>query len=286
MSTSAIAAIAFRDILIPFDFSGSSRSALEYAQAIARQYNSRLLLIHVAERNLPFTPATEQSEDDAPRIAERVEAFASTLQNQGFAAESLHPIGSVSEQVRNLAESRHVDLVLTGTRAGQGLDRAIFGSNAEKLARSIDCPVMIIGPKCAKASQNWTPSRILAATRLYPQRARIAIYAARLAKITHAQWKLMHVAHSGQVYEREVWLEYLEAVATIAPEVLIGEHEQKVVLSERHASQEILDAASNWHADLIVMGASHDSMGITHFRRGALGEVLAEASCPVLTVQH
>jgi nucleotide-binding universal stress UspA family protein len=286
MSTSAIAAIAFRDILIPFDFSGSALSALEYAQAIARQYNSRLLLIHVAERNLPFNPGTEQIEEGAPSITERVEDVASTLQNQGFAAESLNQIGSVSEQVRPLADSRHVDLVLTGTRAGQGLDRAIFGSNAEKLVRSIDCPVMIIGPKCAKASQNWTPLRILAATRLYPQRAKVAIYAARLAKITHAQWKLMHVAHSGQVYEREVWLDYLEAVAAIAPEILIGEHEQKIVLSERHASHEILDAANSWHADLIVMGASYDSMGITHFRRGALGEVLAKASCPVLTVPH
>lgn len=286
MSTSALPAISFREILVAFDFSDSSDRALEYAQAISSQHSSRLLLVHVVEGHVPVTPGTEWIEESAVRTAEQVEAAGMALREQGFKAESLNRLGALSSQVRELAEARDVDLIVAGTHAGQGLDRAIFGSNAEKLARSINCPVMLIGPKCPKAGKLWLPSRILVATRLYPQRAAVAIYAAHLAKINHAEWKIIHVAHTGQAYEREIWQAYMQEVTNLAPDIVIGEHQKKTLASEHHASEEILNFAHDWHADLIVMGASHDSMGVTHFRRGALGEVLAEAACPVLVIPH
>ena len=286
MSTSALPAISLREILVAFDFSDSSDRALEYAQAISRQHSSRLLLVHVVEGHVSVTPGTEWVEESAVRAAQQVEATGLTLREQGFKAESLNRFGTLTQQIRELTEAREVDLIVAGTHAGEGLDRAIFGSNAEKLARSIDCPVMLIGPKCSQSGELWVPSRILIATRLYPQRAPIAVYAARLARMNHAEWKVMHVAHPGQAFEREVWQEYSQEVATRAPDVSIGDHQRKTVLSEQHASQEILNYARDWHADLIVMGASHDSIGVTHFRRGALGEVLAEATCPVLAVRH
>jgi len=286
MSTSALPTVSFREILVPFDFSDTSDRALEYAQAISRQHSSRLLLVHVVEGHVPVTPGTEWVEESAVRMAEQVEATGMSLREQGFQAESLNRFGTLINQIKELTQAREVDLIVAGTHAGEGLDRAIFGSNAEKLARSIDCPVLLIGPMCSKAGERWLPSRILVATRLYPQRAAIAIYAARLARLTHAEWKLMHVAHPGQAFEREVWQNYIQEVATLAPDVSFGDHQKKILASEQHASLEILQFARDWHADLIVMGASHDSIGVTHFRRGALGEVLAEAVCPILAVRH
>lgn len=286
MSTSVLPVITFREILVPFDFSDSSDRALEYAKAIARQHQSRLILVHVSEGHIPVSPGTEWIEEDAVRIAEQVDLAGMALRERGFEAESLNRFGTLTEQVRDIVESRQIDLILVGTHAGQGIDRAIFGSNAEKLARSMDCPVMLIGPKCAQPPQTWKPLRILAATRLYPQRAKVAIYAVRLARVSYAPWKLMHVAHAGQPFEREAWEAYLQEVSQIAPDIVISEKDRKVVSSRRHASREILDTARDCHADLIVMGASHDSLGFTHFRRGALGEVLAEATCPVIAVRH
>ena len=286
MPATALPAITFRDLLVAFDFSDSSDRAMEYAEAMARQYGSLLLLMHVVEGHVPVTPGTEWIEESAVRTAEQVEAAGMALRARGFKAESMNRFGALSEQVREIVEARRVDLILAGTHAGQGLDRAIFGSNAEKLARSIDCPALLIGPRCCQAGKEWTPQRILVATRLYPQRANIAIYASKLAKQYHAQLSVLPVAHPGHSYEREVWEAYLEEVANQSPEITIGESQRKVVSSRSHASDEILALARDWHADLIVMGASRDSMGITHFRRGALGEVLAEAACPVLTVRH
>ena len=286
MPTSALPVIGFRELLVAFDFSDSSDRALQYAQAIARRHHSRIVLVHVVEGHVPVSPGTEWIEEDAVRIADQLDAAGMALREQGFEVESLNRFGALTQQVRDLAESRPIDLILAGTHAGQGLDRAIFGSGAEKLARSIECPVMLIGPKCVQAGDTWTPQRILAATRLYPQRARVAIFAAHLAYANHAQWKVMHVAHTGQPFEREAWEAYIEEIQHLSPDVIVGEHEKKVVLSERHAAQEILDTARDCRADLVVMGVSHDSLGFTHFRRGALGEVLAEATCPVIAVRH
>lgn len=286
MSTSAMPAIAFREILVAFAFSNSSNRALEYAQAIARQHSSRLLLVHVVEGHVPVTPGTEWIEESAVRAAQQVQNVGATLREQGFTADALNRFGSLTNQIRELAQDREVDLIIAGTDAGEGLDRAIFGSDAEKLARSIDCPVLLIGPKCSKAGERWVPSRILVATRLYPQRATVTIYAARLARMHHSDWKVMHVAHTGQAFEREVWQAYVQEVNALAPDVTISDHRKKIIGSEKHASEEILNFARDWHADLIVLGVSHESIGITHFRRGALGELLAQASCPILAVRH
>lgn len=286
MSTISLPAISFRDLLVTFDVSDSSDRAMEYAQAMARQYGSHLLLMHVVEGLIPVAPGTEWIEESAASTAEQVEAAGMALRKQGFKAESINRFGTLSEQVHEIIKTRHVDLLLAGTRAGQGVDSAIFGPNAEKLTRSINCPVLLIGPRCCRAGKEWTPQRILVATRLYPQRANIVIYSSRLAKQYHAQLNVLHVAHPGHSFEREAWEQYLEEVANQSPETTIAENQQKVVSSRRHASDEILALARDWHADLIVMGASRDSMGVTHFRRGALGEVLAEAVCPVLTVPH
>lgn len=286
MSTSTLPAISFREILVAFDFSDASDRALAYAQAVSRKHSSRLLLAHVVEGHVPVTPGTEWIEEAAVRVAERVEAAGATLREQGFQAEALNRFGTLTNQIRELVDAREVDLIIAGTHAGDGLDRAILGSNAEKLARSIDCPVMLIGPECSKAGELWMPSRILVATRLYAERAAIAVYAARLARLHRAEWKVLHVAHTGQTLEREVWQNYVHVVSNLAPDVSIGDHQKKTLLSEHHASEEILNFARDWHADLIIMGASHDSMGVTHFRRGALGEVLAKTNCPVLTVRH
>lgn len=286
MSTSVLPAIAFRDLLVAFDFSDASEHALDYARAIARQHNSRLLLVHVMEGRAPVTPGTEWVEEEAVRMAQQVESTGAVLREQGFAVEPLNLYGAIRERVQELVKAHNVDLIVAGTHAGEGLDRAIFGSNAEKLARSVDCPALLIGPKCKSVQRLWELQRVLVATRLYPERANIAIYAAQLAKINHAQLTVLHVAHPGQAYERETWQAYLGEVAKESPETSISERQQKVILSKRHASEEILTTANDWGADLIVMGASHDSLGMTHFRRGALGEVLAEASCPVLAVRH
>src|SRR6185437_7384856 len=47
----------------------------------------------------------------------------------------------------------------------------------------------------------------------------------------------------------------------------------------------ILDLAERVHADLIVMGARTQSFWLAHLHRGVTQEVLAKATCPVLTVR-
>ncbi len=286
MATSTLPAISFRDLLVAYDFSDTSERALEYAKAIARRHASRLLLVHVMESQMVVASDTEWIQPNPAQIAERVEAAGLELREGGFTAESLNPFGAVADQVRQLAKTREVDLILAGTHAGEGLDRAFFGSNAEKLARSIDCPVMLIGPKCRKAPESWEPQRVLVATRLYPQRANIAVYGAKLARMNRAEFLILHVAHPGQNQERAAWNAFLEEMTRLSSQVSVGEPERKTIVSRNHASADILSFAGKWQADLIVTGASRESMGVTHFRRGALGEILAEAECPVLAMRH
>jgi nucleotide-binding universal stress UspA family protein len=49
-------------------------------------------------------------------------------------------------------------------------------------------------------------------------------------------------------------------------------------------SEAILSLAVRVKADLIVLGARHSSFWLTHVARGLTSELLAQATCPVMTV--
>src|SRR5437762_4548123 len=47
--------IRLKNILVPIDFSKLSRKSLNYAIALARQFDATLCLLHVVEQTPPFT---------------------------------------------------------------------------------------------------------------------------------------------------------------------------------------------------------------------------------------
>ena len=213
MSTLAVPTIMFRDILIAFDFSDASDRALQYAQAIARSHASRMLLTHVMENPTAKAPFSGWIAQDALVTAERVNATGAALREQGFAIEPLNLYGEITRQIDELIDSHSVDIIVAGTHAGQGVDRAIFGSNAEKLARSVNCPILLIGPECCDVYRCWEPQRVLVASRLYPERTGTTLYAAHLAHMHNAELKVVHVAQPDRPYNQEGWEVYIGKVS-------------------------------------------------------------------------
>lgn len=47
--------------------------------------------------------------------------------------------------ISGLIRERKIDLVVTGTRGRQVLSKLVLGSNAEKIFRRANCPVLTIG---------------------------------------------------------------------------------------------------------------------------------------------
>jgi len=58
----------------------------------------------------------------------------------------------------------------------------------------------------------------------------------------------------------------------------------ETVVEHGNASKAILELAERVGADLIVLGARQASFWLTHVEHGLTPDLLAEATCPVMTV--
>jgi nucleotide-binding universal stress UspA family protein len=281
--------VTFENILIPTDFTDVAKLALGYAKAIARQADSQLLLVHV---NPPLAAI------DSPELAwvdagvilksmeERLERSSADLRSEGFRVGTLSVNGSLQDEILFLVERENVDLIVLGTHSKTGLERLMFGSDAESILRRVSCPVLTVGPRAAKPSAPvWPPANVLCATTLDPDAAAgTAAYAFVLAHQLAARFGLLTVAEEkGASYGAS--LEAFEhAVKRRLPADSSFQVHMQTVVSQRAPGIEIAEYATKHGVDLVVMGAHTASALATHFAHGTANQVFADAPCPVMTV--
>lgn len=143
-------------ILVPVDFSGCSRLALEYATALAGQFNAAMTLLHVAEIG---SPGYEFGSTDFPKMETAIRQQALT-ELAGLCGEQIRQSIPIEVRVRSgwpftagkrpaaeivqAAEEWAVDLVVMGTHGHTGLDHVFLGSTAERVVRHAPCPVLVV----------------------------------------------------------------------------------------------------------------------------------------------
>lgn len=140
-------------ILVPTDFSESSKIAAEYAISLAEKFNATIDILYVWEQPYYFdsqlilhTPG-----QTAQTIADFVEAQAKEEMKKFIASLSAPasvPIqdhfvhGIVYNRIIETAEKGPCDLIVMGTHGRTGVSRLVIGSVAEKVLRHAHCPVI------------------------------------------------------------------------------------------------------------------------------------------------
>jgi nucleotide-binding universal stress UspA family protein len=136
--------LAVQTILHPTDFSEQSAAAFGLACALARDYNARLILLHVAAPPLVaygegvFPLGIEDVRDEAIQKLARLEPGA------GFRTERRVEEGDAVGGILHVAAETHADLIVLGTHGRTGLARLLMGSVAEQVVRKAPCPVMTV----------------------------------------------------------------------------------------------------------------------------------------------
>lgn len=145
---------AINTILVPVDFSEHATKLLRAAIYLANRLGARLDIIFVVEsldRYSGFTVphvSLEKLEQDLLASAERkMKAFLDENMDETVPhrAQVLH--GDVAEQIIDHAVQNGSDLIVIATQGFRGLERAIFGSVAERVVKSAPCPVLTINPQ-------------------------------------------------------------------------------------------------------------------------------------------
>ena len=285
--------VSVRKILLATDFSVAADKAASYARSVARRYGSKVELAHVL--NPPTVETYEEAivgvmiGDRRTAKKETLRHLADAFQAAGIEAEPKSLEGHYpAKLLLDLAREDNVDLIVAGTEAKSGLERLVLGSTADQLLRAAVCPVLTVGPKVPLAEDKpFHPQRIVYATDLSPASAKSAVFALSFAEDHGAQLYLCHVVDdplASPEQRRHQFRAFQAKLRHLVPESTYEWCTPQCVVAEGQASTEILKLAAGLKADLIVVGAQRRSGWRSHLERGFVPSLLAEATCPVLSV--
>ena len=141
----------FGNIVVPIDFSDCSMKGLTYAKALAKQFGSKLVLLHSVALQYYIT-SDEYARYDLPLLTQHAEKAArNQMRNliektdwDGIEVKSSLQIGHAGEQICYRAKDRGADIIVTSTHGTTGLKHILLGSTAEYVVRHAHCPVLVV----------------------------------------------------------------------------------------------------------------------------------------------
>jgi len=301
------AQLSLKNVLYATDFSATSESALPFAAAICRTFASTLHIAHVLSDAslLLMTGGVDYvslgTVYDAAQTAaeEKIQQVVARLGDIPYKTHVLH--GPVWTRLSSIVGENEIDLIVVGTHGRTGLGKLLLGSVAENILRHASCPVLTVGPRAfgwAKLLESQNQGReqapadldlrtIVYATNFSPASLSVAPVAIALAERCGARLTLMHV------FENYTELEHppgpiesgVKQLQEAIPRNANLAYAPEILMEFGPASERIVNTAVKRNADLIVLGARPAS-GTTHLPWSTVHQVVANASCPVLTVPH
>ena len=152
-------------VAIASDLGPSSAAATEVFAGLVDGTGARGLVVHAFSKAAAWSAAplpapylegaywgvTLQSEEIEKHLHELraqretdLENLSTTLAKSGSVFETVLIDGEPWEEIANLVASKEIDLLVLGTKHPGVLERMTIGSAAEKILRSVDCPVLVV----------------------------------------------------------------------------------------------------------------------------------------------
>jgi nucleotide-binding universal stress UspA family protein len=306
----APARIEIERILCPVDFSEFSARALERAVRLGNWFDARVEALHViplvmpAGAGLPYFPApvaaTAAQREQAGKDLDR---FVEPFLEEGVPIETRVREGDPWRIIRDEADAIPADLLVMGTHGRSGFEHLLLGSVTEKVLRRASCPVLTVGNVPAHPRKGPLFRRIVCAADLTAASEHTLEMALSLAGENDARITLLHVVESvpgegeteARLYlavpeigplRRELLDQARARLQKAVPDAVRDFCEVNERVKAGTAWREILAAAEDLDADLIVMGAhAHGPIGRVFFGSTS-SHVVRHAPCPVLVVRE
>jgi len=285
-------------ILVATDLADLDR-LMPFALEQAEETGARLILLHV----LPTSGTMAVDAAGAPyydpsvsfEIAARaLEPWCEQARSRKIVCDALVRDGHPAQQVSVAVRQFKADLLVLGARSHSRLGKLLLGSVAELLLRSVELPVLTVGPEAYLQSENRSRV-VLHSTPLRKNALPSTRLACQIASRQSASLILLHVLpavddpvirESGGKQPASFDAAAFHELRRIAAETgscCCAAIETHVV--HGNPPIEILAEAAECHASLIVLGATERSIFENFTRDRTIYKVLAHARCPVLTLR-
>lgn len=270
-----------KKILVPTDFSEQAENALKVAAQLAKKFDSEIYLMHMLE-----LPMQELDVMNAPSALPEA-MFFMKLAQQRFAEmmsqDYLKDI-KVHEVVKNFpsfssiidtCHELNVDMIVMGSHGTSGFMEMFVGSNAEKVVRTSDLPVLVIKNNHAE----FTIDRFVFASDFKKDNKETYRQATEFAKAFESKMYLLMVNTANN------FVPTAEANNRIHEFIKDYDFTNYTVhiYNDESVESGVLNFAKEIDADLIGI-STHGRQGIAHFFNGSIGEdVVNHAKRPVIT---
>lgn len=148
----------YKTILVPLDGSKRAEKILPHVEALARQENSKVILMQIIEpASADFVPGLNtmvtpqeleiywQSLKAAEeRAGEYLKNKAAELEKKKIAVETLLQRGDAVNGIVSVAKDKNVDLIAMASHGRTGLARVFYGSVANGVLNKVDRPLLLI----------------------------------------------------------------------------------------------------------------------------------------------
>ena len=139
-----------KTILVPTDFSKHAENALKVAAQIAKKNDGEIILLHMLELSTSGNDALHTAHD-IPELMffknaalEKLENLENSSYLDDVKVSSLVQFNMAFDGIIENAKKHNVDLVVMGSHGASGFHEMFVGSNAEKVARNSEIPVLVI----------------------------------------------------------------------------------------------------------------------------------------------
>ena len=137
-------------ILVPVDFTETSKRALEHATELAKKFGAWITVMHAYQIPVlgfpegAYIAAAEVATQLATAAQRGLEAVVQDHKLDGVVMKSVLRDGVPWEEINAVAKEVRADLIVIGTHGRRGLARALLGSVAENVIRTTALPVFVI----------------------------------------------------------------------------------------------------------------------------------------------
>jgi len=143
------ALLKIKCILVPIDFSETSKKAVVYAVRMAEQFGSKIVFLNVVEpvatADFGYPPLMLETDKAKSAAKTRLETV---CREAGMSPKMLDRVvvryGTPYVEITDAARHLKADLIILTTHGYTGLKRVFMGSTAERVVRHAPCPVLTV----------------------------------------------------------------------------------------------------------------------------------------------
>lgn len=268
-------------ILVPTDFSEQAENALKVAAMLAKSHNAEIYLLHMMEIPMQQTDqGTAQS--DVPETLFFMKLAQKRFENlmaqdylEGITVHETVKADITFNEIKDSCKELDIDFIVMGSHGATGLKEMFVGSNAEKVVRTSEVPVLVI----KNEHHSFDVSDFVFASDFKNDNRDTYKQAVKFAEAFGSKIHLLLVITSSN------FMTSYEAKSRINDFISGQSFKNYTITIHNDTSVEhgILNVSKDLDADLIGI-STHGRQGIAHFFNGSISEDLVNhAKRPVIT---